>query len=67
MSTLKVDTILKRTGTGTITVGQSGDTVSIPSGTTLDVASGGTLDLTGATVLLVFLLEVIRFKPSFFC
>ena len=50
MSTLKVDTILKRTGTGTITVGQSGDTVSIPSGTTLDVASGGTLDLTGATV-----------------
>jgi len=50
MSTLKVDTILKRTGTGIITLGQSGDTVSIPSGTTLDVASGGTLDLTGATV-----------------
>ena len=35
MSTLKVDTILKRTGTGTITVGQSGDTISIPSGATL--------------------------------
>ena len=34
MSTLKVDTILKRTGTGTITLGQSGDTISIPSGTT---------------------------------
>ena len=31
MSTLKVDTILKRTGTGTITVGQSGDTITIPS------------------------------------
>ena len=38
MSTLKVDTILKRTGTGTITVGQSGDTISIPSGATLRVA-----------------------------
>ena len=38
MSTLKVDTILKRTGTGTITVGQSGDTISVPSGATLSVA-----------------------------
>ena len=38
MSTLKVDTILKRTGTGTITVGQSGDTISVPSGATLNVA-----------------------------
>tara|TARA_E500000305_G_scaffold98150_1_gene89567 strand:+ start:258 stop:815 length:558 start_codon:yes stop_codon:yes gene_type:complete len=38
MSTLKVDTILKRTGTGTITVGQSGDTVTIPSGATLNAA-----------------------------
>ena len=35
MSTLKVDTILKRTGTGTITMGQSGATISIPSGATL--------------------------------
>ena len=32
MSTLKVDTILKRTGTGTITIGQSGDTVTLGSG-----------------------------------
>jgi len=38
MSTLKVDEILKRTGTGTITIGQSGDTVTIPSGATLSVA-----------------------------
>ena len=38
MSTLKVDTILKRTGTGTITVGQSGDTISVPSGASLTVA-----------------------------
>ncbi len=43
MSTLKVDTILKRTGTGTITVGQSGDTISIPSGATLNSAGTNTL------------------------
>ena len=40
MSTLKVDTILKRTGTGTITLGQSGDTLAIPSGCT--IANSGT-------------------------
>lgn len=44
MSTLKVDTILKRTGTGTITVGQSGDTISIPSGATLNSAGTNTLN-----------------------
>jgi hypothetical protein len=32
MSTLKVDTILKRTGTGTITLGQSGDTIALGTG-----------------------------------
>jgi len=45
MSTIKVDTILKRTGTGTINVGQSGDTIAMPSATlttALPVASGGT-------------------------
>ena len=45
MSTLKVDTIQKRTGTGTITVGQSGDTIAMPSvtlTTALPVAQGGT-------------------------
>ena len=46
MSTLKVDTILKRTGTGTITVGQSGDTISIPTGATLTVA-GSTIAAAG--------------------
>ena len=44
MSTLKVDTILKRTGTGTITLGQSGDTISIPSGATLSSAGTNTLE-----------------------
>ena len=32
MSTLKVDTILKKAGTGTITLGQSGDTIALGSG-----------------------------------
>ena len=41
MSTLKVDTILKRTGTGTITLGQSGDTIALGSGAS---ASGFTSD-----------------------
>ena len=45
MSTLKVDTILKRTGTGTITVGQSGDTITIP--TTLNAT---TLQQNGSTI-----------------
>ena len=49
VSQLKVNEIIKQSGSS-ITIGESGDTVSIPSGTTLDVASGGTLDLTGATV-----------------
>ena len=44
MSTLKVDTILKRTGTGTIVLGQSGDTISIPSGATLNSAGTNTLE-----------------------
>ena len=46
MSTLKVDTILKRTGTGTITLGQSGDTLAIPSGAT--IANSGTATGFGA-------------------
>jgi hypothetical protein len=50
MSTLKVDTILKRTGTGTITVGQSGDTISIPSGATLSVA-GSTSGITNTPLV----------------
>ena len=39
MSTLKVDTILKRSGTGTITLGQSGDTITIPSGATINLSN----------------------------
>ena len=40
MSTLKVDTILKRSGTGTITLGQSGDTLTIPTGSSLSLPGG---------------------------
>ena len=40
MSTLKVDTILKRSGTGTITLGQSGDTLTIPTGASLSLPGG---------------------------
>ena len=41
MSILKVDTILKRTGTGTITLGQSGDTIALGSGAS-QTGFGGT-------------------------
>ena len=40
MSTLKVDTILKRSGTGTITLGQSGDTLTVPTGASLSLPGG---------------------------
>ena len=42
MSTLKVDTILKRTGTGTITLGQSGDTINFPTGTSISGSASNT-------------------------
>ena len=42
MSTLKVDNILKRTGTGTITLGQSGDTIALGSGAS-QTGFGGTM------------------------
>ena len=38
--TLKVGTIITSSGSGTITLGQSGETVSVPSGATLDMSSG---------------------------
>ena len=41
MSTLKVDTILKKAGTGTITLGQSGDTIALGSGAS-QTGFGGT-------------------------
>ena len=46
MSKITVDTIEPSTGT-TVTLGGSGDTLSVPSGVTLDVASGGTITNSG--------------------
>ena len=51
MSTLKVDTIQKRTGTGTITVGQSGDTIALPTATATAMTVSGATTLTGTTTL----------------
>ena len=54
MSTLKVDEILKRTGTGTITIGQSGDTISIPSGATLTVSGSSVTAVDNTPMFRVF-------------
>jgi hypothetical protein len=59
MSTLKVDTILKRTGTGTISIGQSGDTISVPTGAIFNASAiqeGGTNIVQGAKVADLWLL-----------
>ena len=47
-SEIKANKISPATGTA-FTLGDSGDTFTIPSGTTLDIASGATIDVTGAT------------------
>ena len=48
MSTLEVGKIVPATGTA-ITLGETGDTLTVPSGATLAIASGATLNATGAT------------------
>ena len=48
MSTLEVGKIVPATGTA-ITLGDSGDTFTVPSGGALTVASGATINITGAT------------------
>jgi len=47
MSELKTDKISPRTASGTITLGDSGDTFTVPSGATLAVASGATISNAG--------------------
>jgi hypothetical protein len=63
-SEIKADKWSPASGTSG-TIGDSGDTFTVPSGVTLDIASGATLDATGATVTgitdtngLVFINEV---------
>lgn len=41
MGTIKTTNIETITGSGTLTLGQSGETISVPSGATLTVPSGG--------------------------
>lgn len=48
-SEIKADKWSPASGTSA-TIGDSGDTYTVPSGVTLDVASGATADFTGATV-----------------
>jgi hypothetical protein len=46
MSEVKVNKISPRSGTD-VTLGDSGDTFTVPSGATLDIASGATLTNSG--------------------
>ena len=39
MGTIKTTNIETITGSGTLTLGQSGETISVPSGATLDLSS----------------------------
>ena len=48
-SEIKADKRTPASGTSA-TIGDSGDTYTVPSGVTLDIASGATFDATGATV-----------------
>ena len=47
MSEVKVNKISPRTACGTVTLGDSGDTFTLPSGATMTVASGGTITNSG--------------------
>ena len=43
MSEVKVNKISPRTACGTTTLGDSGDTFTLPSGATMTIASGATI------------------------
>ena len=62
MSTLEVGKIVPATGTA-ITLGESGDTLTVPSGGNLTVASGATINITGATQ--TGFPESLNNKPAF--
>jgi len=47
MSHVKTDKLSARTASGTITLGESGETLTVPSGVTLAVASGATISNAG--------------------
>lgn len=47
MSHVKTDKLSARTASGTITLGESGETFSLPSGTTLNISSGAAISNAG--------------------
>jgi len=49
--TLKVSNIQTSSGSGTITIGQSGETLSVPSGATLDVSNATTVNLSNNNLI----------------
>jgi len=51
MSQIEVDKVIPQSGTA-LQVGDSGDTITVPSGATLSVPSGATLNASSATVSL---------------
>ena len=63
MSKITVDTIEPSTGT-TVTLGGSGDTLSVPSGVTLNVASGGTITNSGSMSGFGKVLQVVQTHKS---
>jgi len=59
MSTLNVNTITPNSGT-TVTIGGSGDTITVPSGATLAVASGATISNSGTASGFGKVLQVVE-------
>ena len=60
MSEVKTDKLSPRTASGTVTLGTSGDTFSIPSGATLDIASGATIANNGTASGFGKVLQVVQ-------
>jgi hypothetical protein len=60
VSEVKTDKLSPRTASGTVTLGTSGDTFSIPSGATLDIASGATIANNGTASGFGKVLQVVQ-------
>lgn len=60
MSHVKTDKLSARTASGTITLGESGETFSLPSGTTLNIASGATISNAGTSSGFGKVLQVVQ-------
>ncbi len=60
MSHVKTDKLSARTASGTITLGESGETFSLPSGTTLNIASGAVISNAGTQSGFGKVLQVVQ-------